>query len=208
MRGLGGNDTYVVDQVNDLVDESLAGSGGYDRVISTVTVNFSNTAKFKGAIERIDLAGTANIDAFRNLLRNVINGNSGDNDIKGRGGHDILTGGAGADNFIFDSALSATNIVTITDFDTNEDTIILGANVFGSLGGGALDATNLRIAGTGAADADDYILYNPNNGVIYYDADATGGSHNWVAFARVDPGTVLDADDFFIMYYGALRQMP
>lgn len=199
----GGIDTF--DFAEDTEDQEInLASGG----VSTVFGVVGNFVIFFGKVIENAYAGSGNDVLYGNEVANILHGNDGNDLLDGKGGadvlvgglgHDILTGGAGADNFIFDSALSATNIDTITDFDTNEDTIILGANVFRSLGGGALDATNLRIAGTGAADADDYILYNPNNGVIYYDADATGGSHNWVAFARVDPGTVPDADDFFIL---------
>ena len=39
MRGLGGNDTYVVDNLGDVVDESAAGSGGIDTVLSSVNID-------------------------------------------------------------------------------------------------------------------------------------------------------------------------
>ena len=39
MRGLGGNDTYIVDNAGDIVDESCRGSGGIDTVIPSLSVN-------------------------------------------------------------------------------------------------------------------------------------------------------------------------
>ena len=47
MRGLAGNDTYVVDDLGDVVDESVVGSGGTDTVLSFVNINLGGgTAKF------------------------------------------------------------------------------------------------------------------------------------------------------------------
>ena len=40
MRGLAGNDTYVVSNGNDVADESASGSGGIDTVLSSITSIF------------------------------------------------------------------------------------------------------------------------------------------------------------------------
>ena len=44
MRGRGGNDIYVVDNVNDTVDEAFAGSGGNDTVRSAISFGLANPA--------------------------------------------------------------------------------------------------------------------------------------------------------------------
>src|SRR5690606_17788101 len=83
MQGGAGNDTYVVDNVNDVVDESVPGSGGIDSVRSDLTVNLSDAIHFKGAIENATLTGTANVNAIGNALANVLTGNAGNNLLNG-----------------------------------------------------------------------------------------------------------------------------
>lgn len=200
LRGLGGNDTYVIDNALDVVDESAAGSGGLDRILSSVTVNLSNTAQILGSIERVELQGSANINGIGNLLANGILGNSGVNNINGLGGSDTLTGGLGNDIFQFSTALgtgASGNVDTITDFTHLGDRMWLDNAIFSSLALGALSATNLRIAGTGPLDNNDYLIYNSATGGIYYDADANGFG-TAVLFAQVTAGTVITAFDFYV----------
>ena len=45
MRGGAGNDVYVVDNVVDIVNESLSGSNGIDTVQSSISFNLANTAR-------------------------------------------------------------------------------------------------------------------------------------------------------------------
>ncbi|MBX3576074.1 MAG: calcium-binding protein [Rhizobiaceae bacterium] len=105
LRGRGGNDIYRVDSVADLVDESVAGSGGVDTVLSTVNFNLSNAANARGSVEKLTLEGLA-YSAAGNALANTITGNargnllsgvSGNDILSGLGGHDILVGGPGRD---------------------------------------------------------------------------------------------------------------
>ena len=107
MRGMGGNDTYVVDNAGDVVDESVMGSSGTDLVRSSVTINLSDPTHFKGFIEHVTLLGSAAIHATGNGLNNTLTGNGAANFLVGRAGSDTLTGGAGFDHFVFDTALGA-----------------------------------------------------------------------------------------------------
>ncbi|MFZ3019434.1 MAG: VCBS domain-containing protein [Gallionella sp.] len=88
---LGGlnDDTYVVDNVGDLVVESLA--EGTDLVQSSITYTLTDNT------ENLTLTGTAAINGTGNMLGNVILGNSGANVLTGLEGNDMLNGGAGAD---------------------------------------------------------------------------------------------------------------
>ncbi|MFT4953929.1 MAG: Ca2+-binding RTX toxin-like protein [Brevundimonas sp.] len=92
MEGRGGNDTYIVDDRDDVVVE-VAG-GGVDTVQSFVSFD-ARTAH----IENIQLLGSTNINAVSNDLDNIIVGNNGDNIIIGNGGVDYMTGGSGSDTF-------------------------------------------------------------------------------------------------------------
>ena len=207
MRGRGGSDTYVVDNAGDFIDETIPGSSGIDRVLSTVTINFSNTAQVAGALENIQLQGSANINGIGNLLANTIIGNIGNNSLNGLAGNDILdggrgadtlTGGSGSDSFLFNRALGGGNVDTITDYDVVNDRILLDDAIFGSLGTGALPASQLRVFGTGAQDGNDFLLYDQANGRIFYDADANGAGPAQL-FAIVDAGTALNAGDFLVV---------
>lgn len=97
MWGRGGNDTYIVDNVGDLVDESIYGGSGIDTVRSSVSFNLGNVSQGRGALENLSLTGLGNINAYGNSLNNVLNGNSGNNILSGGNGNDTLTGAGGID---------------------------------------------------------------------------------------------------------------
>ena len=59
MYGGAGNDTYMVDNVGDIVDESVAGSSGIDTVLSALTINLTDATRIKGDIEHVALLGSA-----------------------------------------------------------------------------------------------------------------------------------------------------
>ena len=175
LRGLGGDDKYVVVNANDVVDESAAGSGGYDRVYSTLSVNLMDSTHFKGSIEAVSLAGSGNFNVLGNALANSLIGNAGNNVLNGGAGNDVLsggagndtliggagndtlTGGAGNDAFVFNTALGSTNRDIISDFSNasgNNDTIHLDNAVFTRLGGdGALNAAFFKVGA--ATDGND-----------------------------------------------------
>ncbi len=89
LRGGAGDDTYVVSSWRDEISE--AGGNGYDRIVAYDTYRF-----FTG-IEKLELRGDSNINAYGNNEDNLIVGNVGDNYLEGGGGDDVLNGGAGID---------------------------------------------------------------------------------------------------------------
>jgi len=110
-------------------------------------------------------------------LAQAITANAGANVLNGLGGLDTLTGGSGADAFVFFSALWAGNVDTITDFNVIADTIRLENAVFFTIGIGALSAAAFRSNTTGpAADASDRIIYETDTGNLFFDADRTGAA--------------------------------
>jgi Ca2+-binding RTX toxin-like protein len=82
-----GNDTYVVDQVGDVVTE-LVGEGAD-------TVQSSISWLLGANIENLTLTGSAAISGTGNALDNILTGNSGAN---------TLTGGAGNDTYVVQNA--------------------------------------------------------------------------------------------------------
>ncbi len=97
LRGLGGDDIYVIDNAGDIVDELASGSSGTtDLVQSKISFNLSDAVHAKGAIENLTLL-TGALNGTGNALANVITGNGVANTLSGLGGIDTLIGGAGKD---------------------------------------------------------------------------------------------------------------
>lgn len=190
MIGDSGDDIYYVTDAGDTVVE-LA-SMGNDTVRSSVSFNIG--AQF---IETLILTGGDAINGTGNSQANTLQGNSAANVLDGRAGTDRLTGGFGADSFMMTTALSATNVDTITDFQVGVDKIGVDRSFFTQVGAaGALDPN--AFGAFGAADASDRILYDSATGTLYYDSDGSGAAAA-VAFAIVTPGLGLTANDFFVV---------
>jgi Ca2+-binding RTX toxin-like protein len=117
MIGEGGDDIYIVDNVNDSVFESPF-NGGHDLVRSFVNYSLAEN------VEDGQLLGSADLSLTGNNLDNVLTGNSANNVLMGLGGSDklfgaegndtlyggwgnsTLNGGAGADSFAFTNIIS------------------------------------------------------------------------------------------------------
>ncbi|MEP7302235.1 MAG: M10 family metallopeptidase C-terminal domain-containing protein [Caldimonas sp.] len=137
LSGGSGNDTYVVDNVFDLVDESPG--GGIDLVQTSVTLTLAanvENATVGSAAGPVDLTGNG---ADNNLI-----GNAAANTLDGGPGADHLTGGDGSDTYVVDDpgdVVTETNAAAGTGGTDTVDSSIsyaLGANV-----------ENLRITGVG-----------------------------------------------------------
>ncbi|HJV81887.1 calcium-binding protein [Noviherbaspirillum sp.] len=90
MTGTAGNDTFVVDNVQDTVSE------GANQGIDTIQSSVSFTASAN--VENLTLTGALDITGNGNGLNNVIRGNSGHNVLGGGTGADTLYGGGGDDS--------------------------------------------------------------------------------------------------------------
>ena len=118
-----GNDTYVVDDAGDAVIE--ADGQGDD------TVNAAISYALTDHVERLTLAGAANINATGNGHDNTISGNSGNNTLDGGAGADTLDGGTGNDTYIIDNAGDVVVEAANAGTDTVRSSIALalGANL-------------------------------------------------------------------------------
>ena len=198
MQGRGGNDSYVVNEAGDVVDESVFGSFGTDEVLSFVSFDLSGP-KALGAVENLRLGnGTANLNAHGNALANTLVGNDGVNVITGAAGNDTLTGDGGNDFFVFTTALNAaTNVDVIEDYTVAQDTMRLENLFFTGLSNGTLAADAFRV-GTTAVDGSDRIIYNDDTGALFFDRDGTGAAAK-VQFAEVDAGLAMSNAEFFVI---------
>jgi Ca2+-binding RTX toxin-like protein len=193
LQGLAGNDVYIVD-ADDLVLE--AASGGNDLVASTTSYALNAGAEvetlsttYSGGVGALNLSG--------NAFGQTIVGNAGANVLDGGMGADTLQGLGGADTFAFTTALGGGNVDAILDFAGGSDKIALDDAVFTGLGLGALSA-NAFVTGTAAGDADDRIIYNSATGQLFFDADGNGAGAA-VLFATLQGNPVLAASDFVVI---------
>nr|WP_269139441.1 calcium-binding protein [Burkholderia stagnalis] len=95
MEGGQGNDTYIVNSVNDVILEFA--NEGYDTVISSA--NYILNAN----LEELRLVEGFNINGTGNALDNRIVGNSADNILDGVTGADTMIGGKGNDTYYVDN---------------------------------------------------------------------------------------------------------
>ncbi|GAA4336703.1 hypothetical protein GCM10023165_14150 [Variovorax defluvii] len=93
MAGGAGNDTYVVDDVGDVVKENA--NEGTDTVQSSVSCTLGAN------VENGTLMDGGDTSITGNALANILTGNSGNNVLDGAGGADLLSGGAGNDTYKF-----------------------------------------------------------------------------------------------------------
>ena len=209
MVGASGNDTYVVDSTLDVVSE-FSGQG-------TDTVRTTLTSYTLGAnVENLIFIGSGNFVGNGNTLDNVLTGGAGNDWLAGAAGNDTLsggvgndtlaggtgndnlTGGTGKDAFRFDTALNATtNVDHIFTFSTVDDKILLSHSVFTAAGAIGTLAPGAFFNGTGAADADDRIIYDSTTGALRYDADGLGGTAA-IQFATLSTGLALTNANFTI----------
>lgn len=143
LEGGAGDDTYIVDELGDLVIEGLG--QGADSVLSSVRI-----AGLASNVENLTLVGNANLDATGNDLNNLLQGNTGDNTLDGGQGDDTLRGGAGNDLYVLDAlhdvaqeaAGEGVDTVHVTGNwtlgDNFENAVLTAAGAF-SLTGNALD---------------------------------------------------------------------
>jgi Ca2+-binding RTX toxin-like protein len=193
MRGYAGNDIYYVDNANDVIVE--ASNQGDDIVAVTTSYALASGV----SVERVNTTsqgGTYAINLTGNAFGQMLIGNAGDNVLNGKGGVDTLRGNTGSDTFVFDTAVGASNVDTVADFNVAADTIALGHSVFG-LAAGALGQTAFH-TGTAAADASDRVIYDSASGNLYFDADGNA-SGVAVLFARLSTGLSVTHDDFIVI---------
>jgi Ca2+-binding RTX toxin-like protein len=132
------------------------------------------------------------------LANDTLIGGLGNDFLNGGVGKDVLTGGGGTDSFVFNTALSATNIDRITDFARGSDKLLLDNAIFSAIAGVSLTAAGFAANAAGAATtAAHRIIYETDTGKLFYDSNGSAAGGN-VQFATLTPGLALSHTDFSV----------
>ena len=139
------------------------------------------------------------INLTKNALEQSIFGNAGSNRLNGRGGDDVLTGGLGADVFVFQDTVAADNIDKINDYTVADDQIELHASAFTGLVPGGLAPGAFTANANGAATLGSHcIVYETDTGFLWFDADGNGAGAR-VQFADLAGGLAMPATEFSVV---------
>ncbi|MEZ0233213.1 MAG: beta strand repeat-containing protein [Methylophilaceae bacterium] len=122
MDGGAGNDTYIVDDEDDIVNESFTGAASG---IDTIKISAAYTGVSREAtpdVENIDASlFTGDIELIGNELANILIGGSGDDELDGVDGVDTLKGGDGDDTYYVDLKTTGTLTKTVASL---QDSIV------------------------------------------------------------------------------------
>jgi hypothetical protein len=135
-------------------------------------------------ITHASLTGTGDYNLRGNARDNVLVGNAGNNRINGGRGADALTGGKGSDQFVL--RLRRNSVDTITDFNPQDDTLILQGDQLHQLFGEGPTS--------GAALAKHVRFDDDLDALIVREAPGASESKSWMTLVKL-PG--LSANQIF-----------
>lgn len=167
-------------------DDGLVATAGND-----ITFGFAGNDSVYGGAGHDILAG--------GFGKDLLASSAGRDILIGGAGSDQLAGGGDNDLFVFTHLTNGFAGDRIFGFEHNRDTMVFDNDIFTALGNdeGALPASAFHI-GNAAGDGNDRIIYNANNGALFYDADGTGGDAA-IRVATLTPRLPIDASDFSII---------
>ncbi|MFN6485794.1 MULTISPECIES: calcium-binding protein [unclassified Nostoc] len=121
----------------------------------------------------------------------------GNNSFNGGLGNDILTGGKGADTFIFESYNQGLD--RLENFSTVNDRIqISSAGFGGGLLTGTLKTSQFTL-GTSTTTSEERFIYNSATGALYFDLDGSASGFTQVQFAQLSTGLSLTNNNFVVV---------
>ncbi|WP_293079825.1 S8 family serine peptidase [Okeania sp. SIO3B5] len=194
LNGGTGNDTIV--GLNGA--DTLAGNDGDDEIIGSRGDDFLYGQDGDDVLE-----GRLGIDRlFGGDGDDEMNGGQDRDRLNGGSGDDTLSGGASIDRFIFatNQEFDADDIGVdeITDFVVGQDQIILDRDTFTAINSIETEFATVT-SNNAAATSDAVIVYNSNNGALFYNPNGSAsGFGDGAQFATLSNGALLEVDDFII----------
>jgi Ca2+-binding RTX toxin-like protein len=194
IRGGGGDDMIhsrngaIRSQKIDLANGTHTGSSDIG------TDKLQSIESFYGGWGDDTILGSAGANTLIGSSGNdVINGKGGDDEIWTGFDRDTVTGGTGADFFVFDTFGFNTSSL-VRDFKPGKDRIGIYIEPIGSaMPDGPLAGTSFRKSSK-AKDADDFVLYSRTNGKLWFDPDGSGPREKYIV-ATFSNKPVLSASD-------------
>lgn len=164
MAGGLGNDSYLVDDVADLVSEAL--NAGLDTITSSVTYTLPAN------VEKLILSGVTSINGFGNSDANTLIGNSTHNLLNGGGNADVMLGGLGNDIYIVDHASDTAkeNVGEGTDIVNSSVSFTLTDNFenITLIGNAAINAAGNKLANVLRGNSAANVLRGGDGNDTYY----------------------------------------
>jgi len=177
------------------VNDTLSGTANSDRIRGGVGDDVIKAGQADDSISGED----GNDRLWGSSGNDSLSGGANDDRLYGGWGNDNLRGGSGRDVFVFYSKPNeTTNIDTIRDFSVRNDTVWLENTVFTKAGQTGRLKSAAFWTGDAAHDATDRIVYDRDDGILYYDSDGTGAVEQ-VAFAKLATGLRMTNADFQIV---------
>ncbi|NEQ41643.1 MAG: calcium-binding protein [Okeania sp. SIO3I5] len=199
LSGLGGSDTINGGAGNDDIngnrgDDRISGGNGSDRLNG----GLENDTVFGGNGNDTLIGRLGNDRLLGGNGEDTLSGGQGRDRLNGGADDDVLTGGAGIDRFIFaaNSEFSQANLGVdeITDFNPDLDLILLDLTTFTEITTASGENIGDEFATVGgAATSDAIIVYNSDNGALFYNANGSTSQ-----FAVLTGSPTLTAENFVI----------
>jgi Ca2+-binding RTX toxin-like protein len=177
------------------VNDVFSGTTDSDRILGGVgndtIYGKSENDKLSGEVGNDRLWGSAGND--------TLSGGANDDRLYGGYGSDALIGGSGKDAFVFHTKLTnPADIDSIRDFSVASDTVWLENSVFTALGSAGRLKSAAFWTGDQAHDATDRVVYDRDDGILYYDPDGHGAAEQ-VVVSRIDKGLKITSADFQVI---------
>jgi Ca2+-binding RTX toxin-like protein len=164
----------------------LQGAGGNLNLSTAYTATPKLSVEAEFVTSRVVVTGSVRGDEFIGSdFSDKFFGGGGNDRAYGGAGNDLMVGGVGRDylygddgkdTFFFNVAPTSANRDRIGDFRPDDDTIRLETSIFKGLAAGWLSASRFKDIGVGTQDSNDRVLYNSDDGRLYFDGDGLGGN--------------------------------
>jgi hypothetical protein len=174
-------------------DDALFGDQGNDRLFGDADADELKGEEGNDLLE----GGMGNDTLIGDAGRDRLIGGDGNDSLAGDSGKDTLLGGKGRDRF--NIGISKADADRIADFSPREDLLVIeGLSLINGLKAGKLVKSKFLEVGRKAGDRNDYFVYNPSTGALFYDENGSVKGLQ-TKIAQLSPGLDLRANSLLIV---------